>query len=77
MHSARLATHLSELGMVLNRQDPVIHVALTARRKFYSRLITSLEKAQRRDPERHNEHRSQSPSDASSEQQNGKPDSGR
>ena len=77
MHSARLATHLSELGMILNRQNPVIHVALTARREFYSCLVPSLEKAQRRDPERHNEHCSPPPSDTSSEQQNGKPDSGR
>ena len=67
MHSARLATHLSELGMILNRQNPVIHVALTARREFYSRFVASLEQAQRRDPERYNEYRSPPASDASSE----------
>jgi len=67
MHSARLATHLSELDMISHLRDPLIHVALTARREFYSRFVASLEKAQRRDPERYNEYRSPPASDASSE----------
>lgn len=52
VHAASLTADLGELGGVLDRLRPGIHVALTARCKRDSRLLSGLKHAQRAGPER-------------------------
>lgn len=50
MHPESLSANPAELGWIIDRLRSVVHVALTARRKSHSGLVSSLKESERGHP---------------------------